>query len=93
MAEDPIHRPTLISGDSQSGRFNPHDLLSALIAGCVRMGVAPDLDWELDAMPVDCVADVIVHLSDVGRERPTCCMLALAIGGSARCGCGSTATT
>jgi thioester reductase-like protein len=63
-----IHRPTLISGDSQSGRFNPHDLLSALIAGCVRMGIAPDLDWELDAMPVDCVADAIVHLSDVDLD-------------------------
>ena len=58
-----IYRPAIISGDSRSGRFNPDDLLSALIAGCVRMGTAPDLDWELDALPVDCVADAIVRLS------------------------------
>jgi thioester reductase-like protein len=58
-----IYRPAIISGDSRSGRFNPEDLLSSLIAGCVRMGTAPDLDWSLDAVPVDCVADAIFRLS------------------------------
>ena len=58
-----IYRPALISGDSRSGRFNPDDMLSRLIAGCVRMGAAPDLDWQLDALPVDEVAALILALS------------------------------
>jgi thioester reductase-like protein len=58
-----IYRPAMISGHSLSGRFNPDDMLSKLIAGCVRMGAAPDLDWSLDALPVDNVAELILALS------------------------------
>jgi thioester reductase-like protein len=58
-----IYRPAFISGDSGTGRFNRDDMLSRLIAGCVRMGVAPDLDWRLDALPVDNVAALILALS------------------------------
>ena len=58
-----IYRPSLISGDSRTGRFNPDDMLSTLIAGCVCMGSAPDLDWHLDALPVDTVADLVLELS------------------------------
>jgi thioester reductase-like protein len=58
-----IYRPALISGDSRTGRFNQDDMLSRLIAGCVRMGTAPDLDWRLDALPVDTVANTIVALA------------------------------
>lgn len=58
-----IYRPALISGHSRSGRFNFDDMLSRLIAGCVRMGAAPDLDWRLDALPVDTVAALILGLS------------------------------
>jgi thioester reductase-like protein len=56
-----IYRPSLVSGDSRSGAFNADDLLSRLVAGCVRMGTAPDLDWRLDAVPVDVLAEAIVH--------------------------------
>jgi len=59
-----IYRPALISGDSRTGRFNRDDMLSRLIAGCVRMGAAPDLDWRLDALPVDTAAALILALSD-----------------------------
>jgi thioester reductase-like protein len=58
-----IHRPSLISGDSRTGAFNPDDLLSLLIRGCVRMGTAPDLDWALDCEPVDVVSAGILALS------------------------------
>jgi thioester reductase-like protein len=58
-----IYRPSFISGDSRTGRFNPDDMLTALIAGSIRMGAAPDLDWQLDALPVNTVADLIVGLS------------------------------
>ncbi|MCA1561571.1 MAG: SDR family oxidoreductase [Acidobacteria bacterium] len=58
-----IYRPGLISGDSVRGAFNADDLVTALISGCIRMGTAPDLDWQLDSMPVDTVAAAIVRLS------------------------------
>jgi thioester reductase-like protein len=59
-----IYRPAMISGDSRTGRFNRDDMLSRLIAGCARMGAAPDLDWRLDALPVDTVAALILALSN-----------------------------
>ncbi len=58
-----IYRPALLSGHSRTGHFNAGDMLTALIAGCVRMGAAPDLDWSLDALPVDAAAEMIVRLS------------------------------
>ena len=61
-----IHRPALVSGDSRTGAFNRDDLLARLIAGCVRMRTAPDLDWRLDCVPVDVVADALLRLS--GRQ-------------------------
>jgi thioester reductase-like protein len=32
-----------------------------MLAGCVRLGCAPDLDWALDACPVDWLSALIVH--------------------------------
>lgn len=58
-----IHRPSLLAGDSRSGVSNPDDLLSAMLKGCIHMGAAPDLDWLIDAPPVDHVARAIVRLS------------------------------
>jgi len=58
-----IHRPSLLAGDSGSGVSNPHDLLAAMLKGCIHMAVAPDLDWLIDAPPVDYVARAIVRLS------------------------------
>ncbi len=63
-----IYRPSFISGDSRTGDFNRDDMVSRLIAGCVRMGKAPDLDWHLDALPVDDVAALILALS--GETSP-----------------------
>jgi thioester reductase-like protein len=61
-----IYRPSLISGHSVTGEFNSDDLLTRLVAGCVEMGTAPDLDWMLDSQPVDVVARHIVRLSGRG---------------------------
>jgi thioester reductase-like protein len=58
-----LHRPALLCGASDTGRSNPDDLLARMIRGCVRMGTAPDLDWVLDACPVDHVAGAIVGLT------------------------------
>ena len=58
-----IHRPALLTGDSASGVSKHDDLVSSLFQGCIRMGTAPDLDWRIDAVPVDQAARAIVHLS------------------------------
>ncbi|HUQ48972.1 MAG TPA: thioester reductase domain-containing protein [Gemmatimonadaceae bacterium] len=57
-----IVRPALVSGDSIAGRSNVDDLLTRFIAGCVEMKAAPDLDWQVDCLPVDQVARAIVRL-------------------------------
>ncbi len=58
-----IYRPSFISGHSGSGAFNADDILARVVAGCVRMGVAPDLDWTLDCVPVDITARRLLDLS------------------------------
>ena len=58
-----ITRPALVSGESRSGRSNVDDLLARFIAGCIRLGAAPDLDWRVDCVPVDHVAQAVVRLS------------------------------
>jgi thioester reductase-like protein len=63
-----VYRPALIAGHSTNGAFNPDDLITALVRGCVHMGTAPDLDWNLDCHPVDVVARGIIGLS--GRPGP-----------------------
>ena len=58
-----IHRPALILGNSRSGRSNNDDLVSRVIKGSILMGCAPDLDWPVDACPVNDVAEAICRLS------------------------------
>ncbi|MCM3869630.1 MAG: thioester reductase domain-containing protein, partial [Pyrinomonadaceae bacterium] len=61
-----VARPTLVSGDSTSGISNADDLLSRFLRGCIDMGTAPDLDWVMDCVPVDHVADAMVRLARNG---------------------------
>ncbi len=61
-----VARPTLVSGDSASGISNADDLLSRFLRGCIDLGAAPDLDWAMDCVPVDHVADAMVQLSRNG---------------------------
>lgn len=58
-----IHRPSLIAGHSVTGFGNDDDLFSRMLRGCVELGHAPDLDWPLDACPVDFVAAAIAALA------------------------------
>ncbi len=59
-----IVRPSLVTGDaSRGGRSNVDDLTSRFIAGCIRMGAAPDLDWRMDCVPVDDASRAIVGLA------------------------------
>lgn len=58
-----IYRPALIGGHSVSGAGNNQDLLARLIKGCIALRAAPDLEWRLDACPVDFVAAAIARLA------------------------------
>ena len=58
-----IHRPALLTGDAGTGVSKHDDLVSSLFKGCIQMGMAPDLDWRIDAVPVDQAARAIVHFS------------------------------
>jgi len=58
-----IHRPPLISGDSRTGACNTDDFINLVIKGCIQMGCFPDVDYMLDASPVDYVSKAIVYLS------------------------------
>lgn len=64
-----VVRPALISGHSESGVANTRDLISALIQGCVVSGSAIDTDWQLDCVPVDHVAKVLVGLGATSRAH------------------------
>ena len=63
-----IHRPALILGNSKTGHSNHDDLISRVIKGCVMMGCAPDLDWPVDACPVNEIAEAIHRLSRNGGD-------------------------
>jgi len=58
-----VVRPSFIVGDSETGSSNLSDFVSLFFKGCIELGYAPDLDWELDACPVDFVGRAIVRLS------------------------------
>ncbi len=58
-----IHRPPLIAGDSKTGVCNTDDFINLVIKGCIQMGCFPNVDYMLDASPVDYVSKAIVYLS------------------------------
>ncbi|MDY7227214.1 thioester reductase domain-containing protein [Hyalangium rubrum] len=58
-----IYRPPFLFGSSATGHCATDDFLAALIKGCVQMGSAPDMDWELDCCPVDFVSRMILEVA------------------------------
>ena len=58
-----VYRPPLIGGHSRSGAWHQDDLLQRLLKGCLELGLAPDLAWELDLVPVDYVADAVTAMA------------------------------
>ncbi|WP_392407388.1 thioester reductase domain-containing protein [Chlorogloeopsis fritschii] len=58
-----IHRPPLIAGDSKTGVCNTDDFINLVIKGCIQMGCFPNVDYMLDASPVDYVSKAVVYLS------------------------------
>ena len=63
-----LYRPGLINAHSGSGIGNDDDLFAQLVRGVIALGHAPDLDWRLDACPVDYVAQAIARLAHVPNQ-------------------------
>lgn len=57
-----IHRPGVISGDSQNGNSNLADILSRLMLNCINMGSAPEMDMTLRLTPVNFVSRSIASI-------------------------------
>ena len=57
-----ILRCGLICGDSVSGVSNHEDIISRMLRGTVSSGISPDVDWGLDCVPVDTVAQALCAL-------------------------------
>ena len=76
-----LHRPGVIIGDAAAGRAHRDDFLCRFIAGCAALGVYPDVDLELDLVPVDDVAEGIAaavaasQRPEVGPEAVGCLAL------------------
>ncbi len=60
-----IYRPGFITGHTQTGIANISDTFYRLVAGCIQMGMYPDLPEKYwTPIPVDSVAAAIVHISN-----------------------------
>ena len=55
-----ILRPGLVIGDTEGGHHSAGDFLSSLFKGCIELGAAPDLSWDLEVCPVDELARAAV---------------------------------
>jgi thioester reductase-like protein len=64
-----IYRPGLVSGDSRSGAWNTADMMSTMARACIAMGVVPELDVDVDIVPVDYVSKALVTLALKSGER------------------------
>ncbi|MGQ4647803.1 thioester reductase domain-containing protein [Lyngbya aestuarii] len=58
-----IYRPPFILGHSKTGIGNTDDFLALMIKGCLQIGTFPDIDYLMDASPVDYVGKAIAYLS------------------------------
>ena len=57
-----IYRPSLVVGDSRSGAWFGDNIVATMLRSWVKLGMAPDVDGELDLVPVDYVSRAIVGL-------------------------------
>jgi myxalamid-type nonribosomal peptide synthetase MxaA len=57
------YRPTMVYGHAATGDGNSQDFLHRFIHTCGQLGYAPDIDWDLNLVPVDFVARAIVQIA------------------------------
>lgn len=58
-----IHRPPFVAGDTRDAVANGDDLPARLLSASLRCGLAPDVDWPMDACPADFLARAVVRLN------------------------------
>ncbi len=58
-----IYRPYEITGAQRTGVWNTETAIPAMFKMIVESGVAPDVDLPLDFVPVDYLANAIVHIA------------------------------
>ncbi|QFS50827.1 amino acid adenylation domain-containing protein [Nostoc sphaeroides] len=58
-----IYRLGMITGHSQTGAFQPSNMISRMIKGFIQMGYAPKWELKMNLTPVDYVARAIAYLS------------------------------
>ena len=58
-----IYRPGLVSGDSSTGAWNTADMMTTLARASLAIGAVPELDVQVDIVPVNYVSQAIVALS------------------------------
>jgi thioester reductase-like protein len=58
-----VYRPSLIAGDSRTGAWNKDDFTCKIIKSWVGLGNVPDVNTEMNMVPVDYVSRAIIRLS------------------------------
>ncbi|GAB2626314.1 hypothetical protein GCM10027168_67580 [Streptomyces capparidis] len=58
-----VYRPGRVLGDSRTGAALTTHFTTRVIKGCVQLGIAPDLDLEIEMTPVDYVTGALVRIS------------------------------
>jgi thioester reductase-like protein len=63
-----VYRPGRITGHSDSGICNGHDIFSLMVKACIRLGIAPEFDGHIHLTPVNFVSRAIVELSQTPQS-------------------------
>lgn len=58
-----VYRLDDVIGHSETGVWNTDDFICRYVKGCIQLGLAPQLNIRINAVPVDYMAKMIVHLS------------------------------
>jgi thioester reductase-like protein len=58
-----VYRPGRVLGDSRTGACLTTHFTTRVIKGCIELGMAPELDLDVEMTPVDYVASALVRAS------------------------------
>ena len=62
-----VYRPGRVLGHSRTGACLTTHFTTRVIKGCVQLGIAPEIDLEIEMTPVDYVAAALVGISFANR--------------------------
>jgi polyketide synthase len=62
-----VYRPGRVLGDSRTGACLTTHFTTRVIKGCIELGIAPQIDLEVEMTPVDYVAAAMVGIAFSGR--------------------------